>query len=333
MRALLLVVLPAIVAGCVSPDRVIGTYSPATEVVSVPYGPTAPPGGGGLGTSLAIDGTTAFGTTGEIGVSDAGPFPDDAITPLGGLDDLGPDPFAGDISGDRALLGGIALPGDDGSRAYFDANIDKEVYFAFDSSTLSEEAKDTLRRQAAWLQVNPNVSATIEGHTDERGTREYNLALGERRASAARGYLTALGVDASRLRKVSYGKERPAVPGSNESAWARNRRAVTELGSRSSPGPVSSLSTPDPVSVDRSAERERAAALDAGGRAAEIDRLLGIGQDPGDPLLEGLGEAPSGTDPLLNDPLLDPANDPLLGTDGGIERNPVLERIGSGGGI
>ena len=84
-----------------------------------------------------------------------------------------------------------------------------------------------MRTQAQWLQRYPAKKATIEGHCDERGTREYNLALGERRATAAKNYLVSLGVDASRLTTVSYGKERPIDPASTEAAWAQNRRAVT----------------------------------------------------------------------------------------------------------
>ena len=84
-----------------------------------------------------------------------------------------------------------------------------------------------LQRQAEWLKRYPNVTVTIEGHTDERGTREYNLALGERRAQAARNVLVASGISSSRISTISYGKERPAVPGSTEEAYAQNRRAVT----------------------------------------------------------------------------------------------------------
>jgi peptidoglycan-associated lipoprotein len=105
--------------------------------------------------------------------------------------------------------------------------IGNTVYFAFDSSALDPRAQQTLSRQAAFLKVNPSVKITIEGHCDERGTREYNLALGERRASASRDFLLAQGIDAARVRIVSYGKERPAVEGSNESAWAKNRRSAT----------------------------------------------------------------------------------------------------------
>ena len=108
-------------------------------------------------------------------------------------------------------------------------SIGDTVLFAFDSSQLSSDAMATLDRQAAFLNAKPSYRVKIEGHADERGTREYNLALGERRASATRDYLVARGVDGSRIRIVSYGKERPAVVGSNEDAWAKNRRSVTVL--------------------------------------------------------------------------------------------------------
>jgi peptidoglycan-associated lipoprotein len=101
------------------------------------------------------------------------------------------------------------------------------IYFDFDKFDIDAEDQAALRTQAQYLQQYPNVRATIEGHCDERGTREYNIALGERRANAARNYLVSLGVGAERLTIVSYGKERPVALGSNEEAWARNRRAVT----------------------------------------------------------------------------------------------------------
>ena len=107
--------------------------------------------------------------------------------------------------------------------------IGNTVYFAFDSAALDPRAQQTLSRQAAFLKVNPSIKITIEGHCDERGTREYNLALGERRASASRDFLLAQGVDAARVRIVSYGKERPVVEGSNEAAWAKNRRSATMI--------------------------------------------------------------------------------------------------------
>jgi len=106
-------------------------------------------------------------------------------------------------------------------------NVGDRVFFAFDKSDLTAESRATLDRQAAWLKKYANVNVTIEGHCDERGTREYNLALGERRAMAAKNYLVASGISPDRIKTVSYGKERPAVLGSNETAWAQNRRAVT----------------------------------------------------------------------------------------------------------
>ena len=101
------------------------------------------------------------------------------------------------------------------------------ILFETDMFNIDAEDQAALREQANYLTQYPNVRATIEGHADERGTREYNLALGERRANAAKNYLISLGVAADRLSVVSYGKERPAAVGSNEQAWARNRRAVT----------------------------------------------------------------------------------------------------------
>jgi peptidoglycan-associated lipoprotein len=103
------------------------------------------------------------------------------------------------------------------------------VLFAFDKSDISPEAKAILTRQAAFMQKYPSATFTIEGHCDERGTREYNLALGERRATADKNAMVALGVQGSRLQTISYGKERPAVVGSTEEAYARNRRAVTVI--------------------------------------------------------------------------------------------------------
>jgi peptidoglycan-associated lipoprotein len=101
------------------------------------------------------------------------------------------------------------------------------IYFDTDMFNIDAQDQAALREQANYLAQFPNVRATVEGHADERGTREYNLALGERRANAAKNYLVSLGVSADRLSVVSYGKERPVDVGSNEQAWARNRRAVT----------------------------------------------------------------------------------------------------------
>ena len=109
------------------------------------------------------------------------------------------------------------------------AEVGNTVYFDFDSSELSENAQMTLNRQAAFLNVNPTLVIVVEGHADERGTREYNLALGDRRATAVRDYLLAKGLNSARVRTVSYGKERPAAEGSTESVWEKNRRAATVL--------------------------------------------------------------------------------------------------------
>jgi peptidoglycan-associated lipoprotein len=105
-------------------------------------------------------------------------------------------------------------------------NVGDRVFFDFDKSDIKPEGRQVLQRQADWLKKYPNVTVTVEGHCDDRGTREYNLALGERRAAAVKKMLVALGVPANRVSTISYGKERPAVLGSNEAAWAQNRRAV-----------------------------------------------------------------------------------------------------------
>jgi peptidoglycan-associated lipoprotein len=107
------------------------------------------------------------------------------------------------------------------------AQIGDRVLFDTDQSTLAPPARGTVEKQAAWMKKYPRVTVTIEGHCDERGTREYNLALGERRAIAVKNYLVSLGVEAARIKTISYGKERPAVVGSTQQAWAQNRRGVT----------------------------------------------------------------------------------------------------------
>ena len=109
------------------------------------------------------------------------------------------------------------------------AQVGDTVNFDFDSAELTVSARSTLNRQSAFLSLNPDLMIVIEGHADERGTREYNLALGDRRATAVRDYLVAKGINSARVRTVSYGKERPAVAGSDEAAWAKNRRAATVL--------------------------------------------------------------------------------------------------------
>jgi len=116
-----------------------------------------------------------------------------------------------------------------GSQQDLEASAGDRVFFAFDRADISPEARQILVRQADWLRRYPNVTVTIEGHCDERGTREYNLALGERRAQAAKNVLVASGIPASRISTISYGKERPAVVGSSEESYAQNRRAVTVI--------------------------------------------------------------------------------------------------------
>ena len=132
---------------------------------------------------------------------------------------------ANDGMGNEGNVTGAALPG---SRADFLQSVPADkVYFDFDSFSLDDEDRRTLDAQAAWLVRNAAVRVTIEGHADERGTREYNLALGDRRANAARDYLQTRGIAPTRMQVISWGKERPANPASNEEAWAQNRRAVT----------------------------------------------------------------------------------------------------------
>lgn len=113
-----------------------------------------------------------------------------------------------------------------GTQQDFVVNVGDRVLFGYDQYDLTAEARATVERQAQWLRQYPQVSVVVEGHADERGTREYNLALGERRATSLRNYLIANGVEAGRIQVISYGKERPAVLGSDESAWRQNRRGV-----------------------------------------------------------------------------------------------------------
>jgi peptidoglycan-associated lipoprotein len=121
---------------------------------------------------------------------------------------------------------GISSSGVGGSMAEQIARIGDRVFFPVDRSDLTPEARQLVEKWAEFLRQYPNQNVSIEGHCDERGTREYNLGLGERRANAAKAYLASLGIQASRIDVVSYGKERPAVVGSNEQAWSQNRRAV-----------------------------------------------------------------------------------------------------------
>ena len=110
---------------------------------------------------------------------------------------------------------------------YLASGVPDRVFFATNESVLTTASRETLRKQAAWLRKNTNINVVLEGHADERGTREYNLALGERRANAAKDYLMTYGVSADRISVISYGKERPVDSGSNPLSWSKNRRSVT----------------------------------------------------------------------------------------------------------
>jgi peptidoglycan-associated lipoprotein len=132
--------------------------------------------------------------------------------------------------GPNAAFGNASTPG---SQQDFVVNVGDRVYFDTNSSELSGQARETLDKQAQWLNHYSQYDFTIEGHTDERGTREYNLGLGARRAQVVRDYLISQGVLAQRIRTISYGKERPVAACDNESCWSQNRRAVTVLGQTS----------------------------------------------------------------------------------------------------
>ena len=114
-----------------------------------------------------------------------------------------------------------------GSQEDLIVNVGDRVFFYYVSSDLDSDAQELLQDQVAWLKQYSDVSVIVEGHCDERGTREYNLALGEKRAQSVKNYLISLGISSDRISTISYGKERPAVVGSNDGAWAQNRRSVT----------------------------------------------------------------------------------------------------------
>lgn len=122
---------------------------------------------------------------------------------------------------------GVVVPGSQEDFLQTVGQFGDRIFFDTDRFNVDTEDQTTLQRQAQWLARYPNTRITVEGHADERGTRDYNLALGERRANSAKNYLISVGVDASRIQTVSYGKERPQALGSDEQSWAQNRRAVT----------------------------------------------------------------------------------------------------------
>lgn len=138
---------------------------------------------------------------------------------------------AGGAFGAPGAAGAVSNPA---SPAYFQAQVGDRVLFAVDQATVDADARTTLDAQAAWLANNPDYTATIEGHADEQGTREYNLALGARRASAVQEYLVSRGVSPARLSTLTYGKERPIEICSDEACYRQNRRAVTVLGAGTS---------------------------------------------------------------------------------------------------
>jgi|SRR5476651_2041905 peptidoglycan-associated lipoprotein len=136
---------------------------------------------------------------------------------------------SGGSTGSTTTTSTVPQAAQPGSVQDFVTNIGDRVYFGTDRYDLAADAQTELQKQATWLKTYPQYRFVIEGHCDERGTREYNLALGERRASAVKNYLVALGIDTNRMQTISYGKERPAVLGDDEAAWAQNRRGVIVL--------------------------------------------------------------------------------------------------------
>jgi peptidoglycan-associated lipoprotein len=146
------------------------------------------------------------GSAGGSGVANAKPQ-ETGTTPLGG--------------GKRSIV--------PGSQEDLVVSVGDRVFFDYDKYSLKGNARKTLDKQGAWLKSNPSVAIALEGHADERGTREYNLALGERRANSVKDYLVSLGVNPARIKTISYGKERPVAIGSTQAAWGQNRRGVTRV--------------------------------------------------------------------------------------------------------
>jgi peptidoglycan-associated lipoprotein len=149
-----------------------------------------------------------------------------AVALAGCADEAPPNPNAGMGAGTGSGTAGAGMPAPD-TIEYFNQVVGDRVFFATDEYTLDSAAQGTLSGQAEWLLANPGTSVTIEGHADERGTRQYNLALGARRANSVREYLMAQGVEPARLKAITYGKERPVALCSDESCWSQNRRAVS----------------------------------------------------------------------------------------------------------
>ena len=149
-----------------------------------------------------------------------------AVALAGCADEPPADATAGMGAGSGSGVGQAGMPAPQ-SIEYFNQVVGDRVFFGTDEYTLDGAAQDTLRRQAEWLRTNPGTAVTVEGHADERGTRQYNLALGARRANSVREYLMANGVEPGRLKAITYGKERPVALCSDESCWSQNRRSVS----------------------------------------------------------------------------------------------------------
>lgn len=141
-----------------------------------------------------------------------------------------PDGYDGSMDGTGYGVGGVDSTAVPGSQQDLEAQAGSDmVFFDTDQQTLTSSARSVLEAQARWLQMYPNINVTIEGHADERGTREYNLALGDRRATSVKNYLIAMGIDPRRISTISYGKEQPLMVGADGTSWAQNRRARTRV--------------------------------------------------------------------------------------------------------
>jgi peptidoglycan-associated lipoprotein len=182
-----------------------------------------------MGTSMnfrmmpALGAALLLAACGSSGSDSAGDMAATDTSQLGGAN-------SGQIAGNGLDNGGISSSSmGPGSAGEFETKVGNTIHFDTDSYSLNSEAQGILQKQAQWLQQYPQHTVTIEGHADERGTREYNLALGDRRATTVMNYLIALGVDKSRLSEVSYGKEKPVCVDASDSCWSENRRGVTAL--------------------------------------------------------------------------------------------------------
>jgi peptidoglycan-associated lipoprotein len=200
----------------------------ACETASTKTGDASGSASGSAGSGTASSSATAGGASTSSSGSASSSSTSSGSTSSGSTSS-GSTSSGSTSSGSTASAGSTSQPAAAVDAADLLANVGDRVLFGFDSSELTSGSQATLNRQAAFLAARPALRITIEGHCDERGTREYNLALGERRASVVRDYLVARGINAARIKTISYGKERPAAVGSNEAAWAKNRRSVTVL--------------------------------------------------------------------------------------------------------